>query len=145
MHETEWQMIHEFSYPSEIGNERQAGEDVARVAKAFLPPERLAPLQTAVSEGALNAIEHGNRANPNILVHIQLMVNPTQVAVRITDEGGNQPIPENTAPDLDKKLAGLESPRGWGLFLIRNMVDQMNIQTEGQRHTLELILNRQGE
>ena len=27
-------------------------------------------------------------------------------------------------PDLEAKLAGLQRPRGWGLFLIENMVDE---------------------
>ncbi len=47
-------------------------------------------------------------------------------------------------PDLLKKLEGAQSPRGWGLFLIRNMVDAMDITTNGQRHTIWLTMRTGG-
>jgi anti-sigma regulatory factor (Ser/Thr protein kinase) len=47
-------------------------------------------------------------------------------------------------PDLVKKLDGEQSPRGWGLFLIRNMVDAMDITTDGQRHTIWLTMRTGG-
>ena len=40
------------------------------------------------------------------------------------------------------KLAGEQSPRGWGLFLIRNMVDEMHVHQAENRHTIELIMRR---
>ncbi|MBK6434003.1 hypothetical protein [Candidatus Amarolinea dominans] len=46
-----------------------------------------------------------------------------------------------TRPDLEAKLAGLQSPRGWGLFLIRSMVDDMRVTEDGVHHTVELIMN----
>ena len=61
--------------------------------------------------------------------------------VRITDHGGGAEIPEAETPDLDAKLAGLQSPRGWGLFLIKNMVDEMNVSGDSEHHVIELVLN----
>jgi anti-sigma regulatory factor (Ser/Thr protein kinase) len=60
--------------------------------------------------------------------------------VRITDQGGEKAIQEETAPDLEAKLAGEQSPRGWGLFLIKNMVDEMNIIQDEAHHTVELVM-----
>ena len=51
------------------------------------------------------------------------------------------PMPET--PDLAAKLAGEQSPRGWGLYLIQNLVDEMKISLDGQHHTIELIVKRQ--
>jgi hypothetical protein len=34
----------------------------------------------------------------------------------------------------------LQRPRGWGLFLIKNMVDEINETTDEDRHTLELVM-----
>ena len=45
--------------------------------------------------------------------------------------------------NLERKLAGLESPRGWGLFLIRNLVDEVRITNQSDRHTMELVMKRQ--
>ena len=41
---------------------------------------------------------------------------------------------------------GSQSPRGWGLFLIKNMVDEAaRVRSDGRHHTLELILRLRGE
>src|SRR3990170_2937650 len=42
------------------------------------------------------------------------------------------------APNLEAKLSSQESPRGWGLFLIKNMVDELKIRTDKSHHTVEL-------
>ena len=44
-------------------------------------------------------------------------------------------------PDLELKLAGLQTPRGWGLFLIENMVDGLEEHTHDERHTVRLVMN----
>lgn len=87
----------------------------------------------------MNAMEHGNNNNPEIPVHVVVKASPKLLSVHITDEGGSVPIPDNPAPDLDAKLEGMQSPRGWGLFLIKQFVDEMNIITDEKHHTVELI------
>ena len=66
------------------------------------------------------------------------------LTVRITDQGGEREIPEAEAPDLEAKLDGLQKPRGWGLFLIRNMVDDLRSWSDDGRHTIELVLRIEG-
>jgi anti-sigma regulatory factor (Ser/Thr protein kinase) len=36
-----------------------------------------------------------------------------------------------------------QSPRGWGLFLIKNLVDEMQVTSDETHHTVELILYRE--
>jgi anti-sigma regulatory factor (Ser/Thr protein kinase) len=66
------------------------------------------------------------------------------LVVRITDRGGGQEIPEPEMPNLEAKLAGAQTPRGWGLFLIKNMVDELNVTTDDLHHTVELVLYLKG-
>jgi anti-sigma regulatory factor (Ser/Thr protein kinase) len=93
----------------------------------------------------MNAIEHGNKYRPELPVDVQVLASETTLAVRITDHGGGAPIPTPEVPDLAAKLAGLQSPRGWGLFLIKHMVDEMRITSDQVHHTVELILRREGD
>ena len=65
-------------------------------------------------------------------------------AVWITDQGGSQARPDPLAPDLAAKLAGLQSPRGWGLFLIEQLVDELHVRSTDTEHTVELLLYNQG-
>lgn len=134
-------VLADFKVASAPDNEREAMEKVAEaVAPLDLPAERLERLKTAVAEATMNAMEHGNRYDPEKPVHIEVRSDPGEVVVAITDQGGEKAIPDSEAPDLDAKLEGLQSPRGWGLFLIRSMVDEMRVRTEGARHTMELVL-----
>jgi serine phosphatase RsbU (regulator of sigma subunit)/anti-sigma regulatory factor (Ser/Thr protein kinase) len=144
-----WQVISTFSIPSEPGNEREAMRLVAEAAQNLnLPSARFEKLKTAVAEGTMNAIEHGNQNRPDLQVEIAVLVSASHdaLAVRITDHAlsGNKPVAAAT-PDLDAKLAGLQTPRGWGLFLIEKMVDKMNVITDDSHHTLELIMTLEGD
>ena len=50
-----------------------------------------------------------------------------------------------TAADLEAKLAGEQTPRGWGLFLIRNMVDELHVGGPEDRHAIELVVRLEGD
>ncbi len=136
-------LLADFTIPSAPDNEREAMAQVAAaVAGLELPAERLERLKTAVAEATMNAMEHGNRYDPDLPVAIRVQTTADELIVSITDHGGGQPIPEADAPDLEAKLAGLQSPRGWGLFLIRSMVDDLRVTDDGMRHTVELVMKR---
>ncbi|MFQ5859893.1 MAG: ATP-binding protein [Anaerolineae bacterium] len=144
--DSDWRILAEFTVPSEPGNERLAIKHVAEAVQELnLPEARLERLKTAVGEATMNAIEHGHDYRPELLVTIRLLASGTALSVQITDQGGGQPIPEPETPDLAAKLAGEQTPRGWGLFLIDKMVDEMNITSDGTHHTVELILYLEGD
>lgn len=139
------EILTEFTLPSEPGNERDAMRRVAdAVAGLGITPGRLEKLRTAVAEATMNAIEHGNRNDPSLAVAVKVEVAGGRLLVTITDHGGGREIPESTSPDLDAKLAGEQSPRGWGLFLIKNMVDEMNVSSDDEHHTVELVMELGG-
>jgi serine phosphatase RsbU (regulator of sigma subunit)/anti-sigma regulatory factor (Ser/Thr protein kinase) len=136
----------EFALPSVMGNECEAmTQVVAAVKKLELPDSQVQRLRTAVSEATMNAIEHGNERQPELPVHIHVFVANSALTVRITDQGGGRPIPEPQIPNLEAKLAGLQSPRGWGLFLIENMVDEMHVTSDESHHTVDLVLHLKGD
>ena len=136
------QTLAEFQIASEPGNEREAMERVAEAVHDLnLPNARLERLKTAVAESTMNAMEHGNRYRPDQPVMIQVELRDSALAIRIIDHGTNQVMAEAEIPDLDAKLSGMQSARGWGLFLIKNMVDDMHVSSDDTRHTVELILN----
>ena len=134
--------------PGALGNERLAMEQVAAaVAPLGLEPARLERLKTAVSETAMNAIEYGSAGSPDVPVAIEVATTSHELHVRITDRALGGQIPGDGAeePDIEAKLAGLQKPRGWGLFLIRHMVDRVEVTPGDGRQTVTLTLNLQGE
>jgi anti-sigma regulatory factor (Ser/Thr protein kinase) len=141
-----WRVLAELSVPSEPGNERRATEVVAGAIKDVgLTERRLERLKTAVAETTMNAMEHGNEYRPEVPVKIRVLSSEADLSVRITDQGGSPvPDPERQAPDLEAKLEGLQTPRGWGLFLIKNMVDEMHVTSDESHHTVELVMHLEG-
>lgn len=137
-----WHTLAEFSVPSVPGNERQAMEQVAlAVRDIHLPTRRLEQLKTAVAEATMNAMEHGNHYQADVPVVIQVQASDTTLAVRISDQGEGPAVIDPQMPDLEAKLAELQTPRGWGLFLIKNLVDDLYIINNETHHTIELIIN----
>ena len=132
----------ELSVPSEPGNERRAMEVVAGAVSGLgLPGPTLERLKTAVAEATMNAMEHGNHYRAETPVVIEVSASDADLYVKITDEGSGPPAFDSETPDLEAKLEGVQTPRGWGLFLIKSMVDGMNVTGDEHHHTVELILH----
>lgn len=142
-----WHILGQWLLASEPGNERIAMEKVAEVVRpVHLSATRLERLKTAVAEATMNAMEHGNSFRADRSVSIQVRISKGMLSVTIGDRGGTHKLPvEPEIPDIEAKLAELQTPRGWGLFLIKNMVDDMHITSDESHHTLELILYLEGE
>jgi anti-sigma regulatory factor (Ser/Thr protein kinase) len=140
------QVLADFSVPSAPGNERQAIDLVIQAtAQLGLDERTLEQLKTAVGEATMNAMEHGNRFQEDMPVLVRVLRRDDDLVIRITDQG--EPfIPEDPeTPNLEAKLAGVQSARGWGLFLIQNMVDEMNVINDDTGHTIELVTHLKGE
>ncbi len=134
-----------FTIGGAIGNEREAMERVAAaVAPLGLAESRLERLRTAVAETVMNAIEYGSQGDPEVPVDVRVDADATEIHVRVTDRALSGPVPDVEAPDLDAKLEGRQKPRGWGLFLIRHMVDGMDVHTADGLQTVTLTLARDG-
>jgi serine phosphatase RsbU (regulator of sigma subunit)/anti-sigma regulatory factor (Ser/Thr protein kinase) len=131
-----------FSLPGTTGNEREAMDRVAAaVADLGLPADRLERLKTAVSEAAMNAIEYGSQGQEDVPFDVEVAVTPTDVIVRVTDRALSGAVPTDAeTPDIERKLAGEQKPRGWGLFLIEHMVDAMDVTTDDEAGTQTVTL-----
>jgi serine phosphatase RsbU (regulator of sigma subunit)/anti-sigma regulatory factor (Ser/Thr protein kinase) len=139
-----WRLLDRWTVPSAPGNERKA---LARVAEAVidqgLTVKRIEQLKTAVAEATMNAMEHGNHYQPDLPVELMVLASDDAIAVHIRDQGGGRPLPQTVEPDLEAKLAERQTARGWGLFLIKHLVDEMRVATEPTHHTVELIVYRE--
>jgi len=137
-------VLADLQLPSTPGNERKAIELVeSAVADLGLASARLERLKTAVGEATMNAMEHGNEYDPARPVLIKVLHSGDRLRVRVTDEGDAEELGEAEIPDLLAKLEGRQKPRGWGLFLIKEMVDEAHVTNE-DGHTLELVMHLEG-
>ncbi|WP_439880842.1 ATP-binding protein [Pontibacter sp. MBLB2868] len=93
-------------------------------------------IMVAVTESVNNAIRHGNKFDKDKNVYLTLQVEQNQLSFEIEDEGPGfdyENLPDPTAPE------NLENPGGRGIFLMRNLCDEVNFLNEGKR--VQLIFN----
>ena len=118
----------ELHIPSVLGFEKVAMDCAASVARLMnFSQERIENLKTAVAEACLNAIEHGNQLDANTSVGITLTVEPSKLSVDVQDQGKG--IEQVEEPQLEEKLAGKQKTRGWGIFLIQSLMDEVKFET----------------
>jgi serine/threonine-protein kinase RsbW len=110
--------------PSELGFEKVAMSTAASVAMLMgFSVDRIEDLKTAVAEACINAIEHGNELDNSLTVGVVLSTTEDRLEVKVIDEGEGV----SGAPallNIDRKVHGEEDPRGMGMFLIQNLVDE---------------------
>lgn len=138
----------EVSLPNKLGYERVAMACSATFAKivGFLP-ERVEDLKTAVSEACLNAMEHGNLNRPDRRVLVRMNYGDHVFSVSVMDQGEGMKETPKIPDDLeiDKKIEALEIPRGIGMFLIKQLVDQLEFnQLTNEGHMVRMLLRLEG-
>jgi len=117
----------ELHIPSVMGYEKIAMECAASMAKKMgFTEDRIEDLKTAVAEACLNAIEHGNKMDTSSKVGITLTAEESRLQVSVKDEGkGIDKIP---TPSIENKIKGEDKPRGWGIFLIKSLVNEVTFE-----------------
>jgi serine/threonine-protein kinase RsbW len=126
----------EIYIPSELGYEKVAISAAAVVAqKMGFSLDRIEDLKTAVGEAVTNAIEHGNQLNVDIKVLVVLSVEERSLALQIVDEG-RQPI-----PDISQERKVREGNRGWGMFLIKSLMDEVEVFAQPGRNEIRMVIH----
>ena len=109
---------------------RDAGFDESRLRLNF---------RVGVAEALANAMMYGNARDPGKRVTLEAWCAPHRIRIRITDEGpGFDPgsLPDPTTPQ------NLSRTRGRGVFLIRELMDEVSFNERG--NSVEMILYSSG-
>ena len=97
--------------------------------------------RVSLVEALSNAMIYGNGRDPSKRVHVEVFLAEGSVTARVTDEGaGFDPggVPDPTVP------ANLCKDSGRGLFLMRELMDEVRYNARGNSVTLILHLPQNG-
>ncbi|MEL7145151.1 MAG: ATP-binding protein [Bacteroidota bacterium] len=95
-------------------------------------------IMIAVTESVNNAIMHGNQSDKSKSVHLSLILEEKLIKFTIKDEGEGfdyQNLPDPTAPE------NIDKPGGRGIFLMRNLCDEVQFKENGSSIILSFYLN----
>ena len=127
-------IVHIF-IPSELGYEKIPISAAAIIAqKMGFTLERIENLKMAVGEAVTNAIEHGNQLNVDAPVHIVLTMQNKALALNVIDQG-QQPI-----PDIPTQRRERDDNRGWGMLLIKDLVDEVTVVATSGRNEIRMVI-----
>ena len=113
--------------PNQVGYERIAMASAETFAKMMgMAAERIEDLKTIVAEAAINAMQHGNKEQPDARVSVAMAFkdNTIHIAVKDQGEGFADFLPD---PNIERIVNEEEPPVGFGTLLIRQLADQVEI------------------
>lgn len=95
-------------------------------------------IMISVTECISNAIIHGNKSNADKMVHLELQMQQGLLKCSIEDEGSGfdySNLPDPTEPENIEKLGGR------GIFLMRNLSDDVKFEENGKKTILSFYLD----
>ena len=129
--------------PNAIGHERIAMASLASFAKMHgYSMARIEDLKTVVAEAAINAMEHGNKGQPGAMVNIVFHYGEDAIQIMVADqgEGIKEVLPQ---PDIERIMRDLDPPVGFGVYLIRQLADEVEFNTDVARgHCLRMVIRK---
>lgn len=103
------------------------------------PEEIVFKVKLVVEEMGLNIIDHGYANDESKELEFRLLADDDSVTIEFIDEArAFDPLTETPEPDID---AGIEERRigGLGVYLVREMMDEVKYAREGNRNRLTLV------
>jgi serine/threonine-protein kinase RsbW len=95
----------------------------------------------AVQEGITNAMRHGNGMDSSKTVTVRFVPDPERLEIQITDQGKGVDLESVPNPNLPENLL---KPCGRGIFLMKQVMDLVEMTATEQGNTLVLIKHRKG-
>jgi len=95
-------------------------------------------IMIAVTESVNNAILHGNNGESNKNVTLKLELDESIIKFLVSDEGPGfdyANLPDPTSPE------NLDKPGGRGIFLMKNLCDEVHFKNEGKEVELSFYLS----
>ncbi|MGV3638972.1 MAG: ATP-binding protein [Adhaeribacter sp.] len=95
-------------------------------------------IMVAVTESVNNAIRHGNKFDKDKNVLLSLFVDQDRLCFEIEDEGSGfdfNTLHDPTAPE------NIENPGGRGIFLMKNLSDEVEFSKDGRKVQLTFFIN----
>lgn len=123
------------SHPRYVSAVRAFVEDIA--AKSGFDKVKVEDLKLAINEALANIIEHAYGGQRNKDIFIDLVVARKYIEIILRDFGRKVELSEIRSRDLDEVRDG-----GLGVFLIKNMVDEVVYVSQKDGTELRLVKNR---
>src|SRR5215468_8884989 len=128
----------ELTIPSRLEEMQAVHELVGEALKEYKLSDELAHwIELSISESMINAIQHGNKADPAKQATLKISSNGDSIEIIVEDQGRGFKL-DNIADPTD--TANLLKPSGRGILIIRSFMDEVDLlQREGGGCRLRMV------
>jgi serine/threonine-protein kinase RsbW len=112
--------------------EIEASKTATAIAESIrMSPDRIDEVRMAVVEACINALEHSHASDREVFVTFQVLGevgDPDKLRILVRDSGIGFSPDVLEEPTMAGKLKSVRK-RGWGLKIIRGLMDEVEIQS----------------
>ena len=116
----------------------QTSEVVAKHMQ--LGDEKSGEISMALIEACINAFEH---SQTNSEVYIHFLISENKLTIKVTDKGTGFDTGSVDIPNIESKLNTGERKRGWGVMLIKELMDSVSFESDHTGTTVTMVKNRE--
>jgi serine/threonine-protein kinase RsbW len=102
--------------------------------------DRIDEVRMAVLEACINAFEHSRSEDGKVLITFSVLgtgAEPEKLQIRIEDSGIGFDPADVVEPRIEDKLRA-QRKRGWGLKIIRSLMDEVEIRSDANGTTVTM-------
>jgi len=126
---------------SNLKNLRQIETLSATISSEMdLSQDQLDNLSIAFTEAVGNAITHGNKNDPEKIVHININIYPDKVCISITDQGAGF---DPTKLDDPLNPKNMMKENGRGIFIMEALMDEVSHSFDENGTTISFTLKKE--
>ena len=129
----------ELSFPADIQNLSLVENAIEGLAEQGTIPDTLfGNVMVACTEATLNAIHHGSADDPSKSVRLRVEIEKDELSIIVRDDGqgfDHEGLPDPTQPE------NIEKASGRGIFIIRNLADELEFLDNGSSLKMTFSLN----
>jgi serine/threonine-protein kinase RsbW len=117
--------------PMKPDMEIEASKTATQIAESIaMSPDRIDEVRMAVVEACINAFEHSHATRRELFLTYEVLgeIDPEKLRITVRDNGIGFSPDAVTEPLLQDKLRA-QRKRGWGLKIIRGLMDEVEIRS----------------
>ena len=119
--------------------EIEASKTATAIAESIrMSPDRIDEVRMAVVEACINALEHSHASDREVFVTFQILGeagDPDKLRIMVRDSGIGFSPDGVEDPTIAGKIKSVRK-RGWGLKIIRGLMDEVEIQSSADGTTV---------
>ena len=101
-----------------------------------LSEEKSAEISMALIEACINAFEHSETKED---IYIHFIISDENLTIKVIDKGVGFDSSAIKLPNIEDKVGTQERKRGWGLMLIKELMDSVDFESDSTGTTLTMV------